>query len=406
MLNVYLMSIEGSAQRRIQLGAAKKIKNGARKIVLEKAEEARIAAFSAFKSLGLDVPQFSGPPLLAAGNPGGQGASTSSGNDTSNGSFIEESAAKPSEEGTIHSDKVVSESEKLTRTLGTNVVASEVHAVGIMPPKFGAGDPMLLTEGSDTLQNELGANGCRSKDVSLTRPIQLPKQRDRTMTDNVAIDPRTGDKQSNVNSSSGFKVAASKKGPVHATNTPGGFDSFLDLWDNASEFYFDVYHNKRSKLTSGIHFELHGIAICWENSAVYYVNIPKDLLWSDSNKINCLHLEASGEQNNVLPSNAWLELVRRRWNRIRGIMAKRDVRKFTWNLKVQLQALKSPIVSVQKLECKKLAAENTEFEMIDSSFLLLTPIHVSGGIDLCIVAWILWPDEERSSSPNLEKVKL
>jgi DNA polymerase theta len=25
---------------------------------------------------------------------------------------------------------------------------------------------------------------------------------------------------------------------------------------------------------------------------------------------------------------------------------------------------------------------------------------------MCIVAWILWPDEERSSNPNLEKVIL
>ncbi|GKG00408.1 hypothetical protein Tco_0302098, partial [Tanacetum coccineum] len=39
-------------QRRIQFGVAKKIKNGACKIVLEKAEEARDAAFSAFKALG------------------------------------------------------------------------------------------------------------------------------------------------------------------------------------------------------------------------------------------------------------------------------------------------------------------------------------------------------------------
>ncbi|GJZ59707.1 hypothetical protein Tco_0615523 [Tanacetum coccineum] len=40
-------------QRRIQFGVAKKIKNEARKIVLEKAEEARDAAFSAFKALGV-----------------------------------------------------------------------------------------------------------------------------------------------------------------------------------------------------------------------------------------------------------------------------------------------------------------------------------------------------------------
>ena len=30
--------------------------------------------------------------------------------------------------------------------------------------------------------------------------------------------------------------------------------------------------------------------------------------------------------------------------------------------------------------------------------------RVKDAIDMCIVAWILWPDEESSSSPNLDKV--
>lgn len=47
----------------MQFGIAKKIKNGARKIVLEEAEAARLAAFSAFKSLGVEVPQFMAPQL-------------------------------------------------------------------------------------------------------------------------------------------------------------------------------------------------------------------------------------------------------------------------------------------------------------------------------------------------------
>nr|CAB3461938.1 unnamed protein product [Digitaria exilis] len=56
---------DDSGLRRMQFGIAKKIKNGARKIVLEEAEAARVAAFSAFKSLGLEVPQFTAPPLPA-----------------------------------------------------------------------------------------------------------------------------------------------------------------------------------------------------------------------------------------------------------------------------------------------------------------------------------------------------
>ncbi|XP_078170110.1 helicase and polymerase-containing protein TEBICHI-like [Carex rostrata] len=45
--------------QRIYLGIAKKIKNGARKIVFDQAEEAQLAAFMALKSLGLNVPQIS-----------------------------------------------------------------------------------------------------------------------------------------------------------------------------------------------------------------------------------------------------------------------------------------------------------------------------------------------------------
>ena len=68
--NVGKLTAEGSAQRRIHVGVAKKIKKGAHKIVLEKAEEARVAAFSAFKSLGLEVPQFSQPLFpIAGGSP-------------------------------------------------------------------------------------------------------------------------------------------------------------------------------------------------------------------------------------------------------------------------------------------------------------------------------------------------
>ncbi|KAG0498218.1 hypothetical protein HPP92_002909 [Vanilla planifolia] len=56
---------EGSARRRVQMGVAKKIKDAARKIMLDKAEEARVAAFSAFRSLGVHVPEFTRPTISA-----------------------------------------------------------------------------------------------------------------------------------------------------------------------------------------------------------------------------------------------------------------------------------------------------------------------------------------------------
>lgn len=387
------------------MGLAKKIKNGACKIVLEKAEEARIAAFSAYKSLGLNVPQFSRPALATTfGSPHQKEATTSSpGNDTTSNFVIAEHvehATKQSLEGTVMSVNGM----KLSKASDIGIVTStEVNSVGDMRHKFGSDNSVAPIEGSVTLQGELSNTFDHTENVD-TIPIQLQKFGDGTMINEKNFDPGMRKLHSKIFLSSGHKISDCEKGPIHAINTPGGFDSFLDLWDTATEFCFDIHYNKRSEANSVVSFELHGLAICWENSAVYYVNIPKDLLWSDKERKDCLRLSATGHKDDMLNLDHWLEVVRARWNKICGIMGKKDVRKFTWNLKVQIQALRRPAVSLQKLDCQKLEAENVGFEIIDSSFLLLTPIHVRDGIDMCIAAWILWPDEERSSNPNLEKV--
>ncbi|CAB4266528.1 unnamed protein product [Prunus armeniaca] len=400
---------EGSAQRRIHLGVAKKIKNGAHKIVLEKAEEARVAAFSAFKALGLDVPQFYRPVFSSGGgSPSMQGAGNSSGdNSTSSFPIVErmEHAAKPSLEGRVLSGKVALESsEKLTKTSDIGGVASaEVYSTGVMQIKFGPDNSTVPIQGSATLGDELKAAFDQNKNADLTDHVQLQSLGDRTRVSDESFDLEKQERCKGVNLSPVFKGNACDKGPIHAINTLGGFDSFLDMWETTSEFYFDIHYNKRSELNSVAPFEIHGIAICWENSPVYYVNIPKDLLWSDNSKNKCLHLSGSGNRSNVLPLDDMLEMARRRWKRIGEIMGKRGVRKFAWKLKIQIQALKSPAVHAQRFGCQNIAGKSTCFEIIDSSLLLLPPVHIKDGIDMCIVAWILWPDEERSSNPNLEK---
>lgn len=389
---------------------AKKIKNGARKIVLEKAEEARIAAFSAYESLGLNVPQFSQPVLTTAiSSPHQKEATTySPGNDTTNNlDNVEDvkNASKQSLEGTVHSNKVISVGGmKSTEPSNTGVVTSmEVKSIGDMRQKFGPCNSMVPIKGSINIQGELDDTFEHTTNDEMTIP-KLQAFGDRTMIDDKNLDPGMRKSHSRENLSSGHKISTCEKGPIHAINTPGGFDSFLDLWDTVTEFCFDIYYNKRSEVNSAVPFDLHGLAICWENSAVYYVNIPKDLLCSNKERRDCLRLSATGQKDDMLNLDHWLDAFRRRWNKIREIMGKKDVRKFTWNLKVQIQALRSPAVSLTKFDCQKLDLDTVGFEIIDSSFLLLTPIHVRDGIDMCIVAWILWPDEERSSSPNLEKV--
>ncbi|XP_062018737.1 helicase and polymerase-containing protein TEBICHI isoform X1 [Rosa rugosa] len=399
---------EGSAQRRIQVGVAKKIKKGAHKIVLEKAEEARVAAFSAFKSLGLEVPQFSQPLFpTAGGSPTMQGTTNSSG-DENTSSFVNphvEDAPKPSLEGRVPSDKVVS-GAKLTKTsvIGTVVASGEVNSSAVMQIKFGAENSVVPIDGSGALADELNATVHQTKIADLTNSIKVDSFGDRNRISSKSLDPKKQGSCEGENLSVGVKGNACEKGPIHAIYTPGGIDSFLNIWETTSEFHFDIHYNKRSELNSVAPFEIHGMAICWEDSPVYYVNIPKDLLCSGSNsKDEGLRLTASGDRTNVLPLDDMLELAKRRWSRIGEIMGKRGVRKFTWMLKSQIQALKCPAVQIQRFGCQSLVGKSICFEIIDTSFLLLPPVHIQDGIDMCIVAWILWPDEEKNSNPNLEK---
>jgi len=95
----------------------------------------------------------------------------------------------------------------------------------------------------------------------------------------------------------------------------------------------------------------------------------------------------------------------RRWEKITDIMQQKSVQKMTWNLKIQIQALKSPYISCQRLERFHLDHKMLDkVEVLDNSYMLLSPISVYNGLDICLLAWVLWPDEESRTVPNLEKV--
>lgn len=401
------MIVEGSAQRRIQLGVAKKIKNGARKIVLDKAEEARAAAFSAFRSLGLSVPQFSQPSLLNASiNVVEQGnTSKLSGDDTTNSFLCLEQRDHVSPvlciEGGKNSAKVTLESGiKLMETKDVDLVAPvEVKSSDLVQQNCGFANSIMPFEKSLTLGTELDStsNHNHNHTTSDHNPnevvvlsVKSGQDGDGTEIHGINIHSDVHEQCSRESLCGGNMDSAWEKGPINASNTPGGFDSFLALWDTAQEFYFDLHYNKRSEVNSITPFEIHGMAICWENSPVYYVNLPKDLLWTENHR-------------NALLDENWLEIVRHRWIRIGEIMGKREVKKFTWNLKIQIQVLKKAAVSIQSFGCMNLS-KSLDLELLDSSHFLLSPINIKEGIDMCVVAWVLWPDEERSSNPNLEKV--
>ncbi|CAN6911688.1 unnamed protein product [Brassica oleracea] len=365
---------EGTGQRRIQLGLAKKIKNGARKIVLEKAEEARAAAFSAFKSLGLDVHDLSNPlPLAPASSLNGL---VTIERDISRGIVApnglqhvpgQSSMVGHMERGNFDTDN---HREKPRDVSGAALgVSSEVNLTDPLPDF----QPTETTVGTD------GTNA-----ASDDRDIRNENNTEQQLTRN-AVTPLSN------------KDNAGEKGPITAGNIRGGFVSFLELWESAGEFFFDIHFNKLQGLNSRISYEIHGIAICWDSSPVYYVNLNKDLL-----SLECaekLSKDAAIGKKEALGT----DVIKSRWNRIRNIMGNEKTRKFTWNLKVQIQVLKSPAISIQRCTRLNLAEGIRDLELVDGSWLMMPQLTINHTIDMSIVTWILWPDEERYSNPNIDK---
>lgn len=325
----------------MQFGIAKKIKNGARKIVLEEAEAARLAAFSAFKSLGVQVPQFTTPLLPAT-------------------------VESPTR------DIIVSPGRE----------HAKCHEPALGTP---AGDDRNIY--SDYVAQKASTESL-GEDMNPVSSVQIKESAGIVNDVNIGIVQEEASPLSSKNIDKLCSRNAADKGPVNAYNFPGGFDSFLDQWSSVSEFSFDLHFVKRSiKLYLPL-FEVLGLAVCWENSPIYYCNFPKDLITTGNND----SIEMWGEFN-------------RRWSRIVDIMRQKSVKKMTWNLKIQIQALKSSCISCQRLARLHIDHKMlNNVEVLDNACVLLPPISVYNGLDICLVAWVLWPDEESKTVPNLEKV--
>ncbi|CAN4127872.1 unnamed protein product [Withania somnifera] len=381
---------QGSAQRRIQLGVAKKIKNGARKIVLDKAEVARLAAFSAFRSLGLDVPTLAQPIIsTAAGHAAHKEASTSSA-EGSTSSFV----------SLKNEIKVFSTS--LERSKEVNISIPDVGAENAKSKTVDDNEAFDV-EGSNVLNGEVNVTTHHIDNAKASPYLTLNIKG--IEGSGTCINHNLTEKQhcEGAEICNGRVKETSEKGPMNATSVAGGFDSFLGLWEAAGDFYFDVHFSKKSALNSITPFEIYGIAICWEDSPVYYVNLPRDLFWSNSRRNSQPLPINGGDIGNVLPPNLQWEIAMQRWNRISTIMRKKDIKKITWNLKVQIQVLKHPTVSIQRFGGSSLLVKSLGVDLIDNNCYLLSPVPVQDAIDLCIVAWVLWPDEEKGSNPSIEK---
>lgn len=374
----------------MRLGIAKKIKNGACRIVLDKAEEARIVAFSAFQSLGFDIAQFPQPTVSALnGNPIGVMGMTGN---ISTAKSLENASAMVSIEESKKSDKTVGRDISINKMASALMSSAAVDLSGVLPD--GAQKTSVQAEVPILVSNVKGAN------IVPSVPLNRSDDENKTLSDNHDQDAQT--QLSRENTHPLLMDWVPDKGPTRAVNSSGGLDSFLDLWDAVKEFYFDLHYSKRKEMDSCGQFEIHGFAICWENSPVYYVDVPRDLFCKK--KCNHVSTGSSTDADSCWLPQHWSDSVKVRWRRIGEIMGKVGVRKFTWNLKVQIQVLRNCSISIQKMGLTSDTRKDMGLQLVDSSYFLLPSVNVKEGIDMCVVAWILWPDEERSSNPKLEKV--
>lgn len=405
--------LEGSAMRHIQFGLAKKIKNGARKIILDQAEEARVAAFSAFKSLGVLVPQLS-RSLLSPGidNSFMIKGTMSSGKDNTSSS----DATEPKNDHQLASILCLEETKKpdsisLNQKEEKSTIASktcvrdtqEVESIAAMQYNCNDTTRVLVEASAPVHGPETNSTINGSENFSFQKSSIVGNS-------NSMPDEHLARKEQERNHEGNLSIfntcRVSETGPINACNVPGGFECFLDLWDVVREFYFDVHYTERNERNSLISFEIHGMAVCWENSPVYYVNFSRDLVSSDEQNLTRKYrgIKTEDIKEAVASNNLW-DVAKHRWNRIAMIMERINVKKITWKLKTQIQVLKNPMVSKHRFGGFGFERKETnDIKLIDNPCLLLPSISVNDGIDICIVAWILWPDEESSSSPNLEKV--
>lgn len=381
---------DGIAKKRIHMGVAKKIKNASRKIVLDKAEEARLAAFSVFKSLGIHVPQVSRLSLPAF-------AEDSPQNDSGTFSNCAQSAydSLPPED-----TKATGNSAADDKTMKFNNRPEEIAVENFSKPI----DSSIRSRGNVNLvghlqyvPNQLLDNcvipmGSSFSTLGVSNEVNIVKNESEKREDTVQ--PLTIHTNGN----------SLNKGPTCASSFPGGFESFLEQLGLKKEFYFDLHYLKVSDQHSFM-FEVFGMAICWENSPVYYVSFLKDLLSSHNEISNHHEVNVQGDSiKGPVSCDMWTSATSK-WKKLGKIMSTNGARKISWNLKTQIQVLKAPCFSLQRLSRLGLQKEMlNDIELIGDSYVLLPSVMLQEGIDLCVVSWSLWPDEESKSTPSLEKL--
>lgn len=126
------------------------------------------------------------------------------------------------------------------------------------------------------------------------------------------------------------------RGPIDVDKLVGGFEEFLMRWRGVDEFAFDFHFETQNSGVPEV-FEMMGVAICWKDSPVYYVNFLPVKVSAHGTTRN-----SSDEKTAVRETESALNESQTRWRHVGAMLSKTAVRKISWDLKVQIQALNRP----------------------------------------------------------------
>ncbi|KAH9571445.1 hypothetical protein CY35_02G094300 [Sphagnum magellanicum] len=443
-----------------QIGIARKIKNGARQITLDRAEEARKAAFSAFQALGFQVPAALAMPFPPATDDvlqmGAALASSVAIPVVSTSMPVIEGAdtslTHPLPVNIPYQDREESR-EKIYKSFAgpkEDILRTEVNRNGDCFRVEGGHSKEIgmetvpefaIATSSSGLQVpctmiEIGIEEVKHEQLSNihTANLELQMKKDNCLPAHELLPVLTNHHQSDIvrmhNESdaaalfSGSLVAQGEdvevlpiqseeplKGPVDVDKIPGGFNKFWEKWNAVEEFAFDLYCKVPATEVMTKLIEVEGMALCWRDSPVYYVSFsrgqkPLDGSALDVGKSDVLVVANSTSINAVtcLGEEAW-SVARMRWEKASEVFLKAGVKKVAWDVKGQLHALTNPGFHVplqHQDNGKTLVVFDSKPNPVQLRALpaLKVQEHL---VDVRVAAWLLWPDEESAQTFSLEQ---
>eukprot|EP00850_Spirogloea_muscicola_P019963 SM000203S06139 [mRNA] locus=s203:219205:230833:+ [translate_table: standard] len=344
------------AKQRNLVSLAHKIKKGAMRLVLEKAEEARLSALLTFQTLGLPVPSALSSPIHDSSLSALEGGQNAGG------------------------------------------------AITWVPLHKKAASSLLAPEVKDKDAARNGSSG------------EMARQR-RDTVQKIALQQGSADKLFGIEathdvlgkgehsaSEAGLVLCHAGKedqGPVNIDKVPGGLQAFIASLDGAKDVFFDLHMNR--KLPRPI---LEGIAMCWEGSRVHYFKIARSKNFQAPSG-------TPGQDKNVQESPGSHKVIAgslKRWQALRSIFERSCVRKIGWDLKEQVKVLRKPVVRLPNGSWEQgphTASQGVNLSTGKDSLLELKAVHLGDPIiDLRIALWILSPDREssvRAQASSLEQ---